>query len=330
VRPTPLRRLGTSAAALFLIGATLLSSAVVVSAADNRVLFIGSPGGANRELSFTPVTAGGLTKTDILVRNDGKQTLTKGHLYIGLAPATELPSGVTVAAVLGPNAGSCDRTDTSVDCDFGNISSKASLRSRSVTVVFAVASAGTPVITAAVKVAESVQDVGSNTNFAVATGAPQVGPASCDSLATFILPNEAQSLLPSDGGPCAADEQRSQLGVPAAPAGNLVALDDSQTGGCPSGYTCFGKAVDASVNGGATVSPYLTWKITYSATLMEGINPRQVGFAHDAVIIPAGKKGQCSAQQTTDCIVGWTVDPASGATTFEIRTKSNGVMKGLG
>jgi hypothetical protein len=95
------------------------------------------------------------------------------------------------------------------------------------------------------------------------------------------------------------------------------------------GYSCFGHIVSATANSGLTVSPYLTWFITYSPTALGNINPKQVGFKHGSAdpILP-GKKGTCGTTFSGDCIVQFTVN-TDGSVTFEIRTKTNSTIRGV-
>jgi hypothetical protein len=313
-------RWGTSVA----IPVLLASQAFVgtASAADTRILFIGETGGTNRVLEFTPVSAGNITKSDIYVKNQGKQNLTKSHLYIGIAPASALPAGVTVDRVYGADSGVCTWTDTTVDCNFDSLTARGDTSDRSITVILAVATAGTYTLDAAVKVAESVADVGSNKNFAIATDTLVATETTCDSAAKFVLPDEAAEINP--GASC-DNTQRSGLKAPASAAGTALFIDDSLTGGCSGKLKCFGFGVQAIVNGGADVDPYLTWEISYSADLMKGIGPDKVGFVHGATTIRPGTL--CSSTVLTNCIVGWTLD--SFGTTFTVRTPGNGVMKGF-
>jgi hypothetical protein len=333
MRATSMRRLLGGAASLLLIGATLLTTAGVVTAGETRILDIRSPGQVTPVLSFTGVSAGNVTKTDIVVSNNGKQTLTSAHLLIGLAPASTLASDVTIAATFGA-AGSmtCTKTSTTLDCDLGSLTAKGPGKTRSISVAFTIGNSGSHTIDAAVKVAEAVQDVGSNANFSKAAGTFSADAASCDKAGTFLPPGVTGSVLPV-AADCSADDQRSALAFTENVGGALVTVDDSQTPtSCPTGYKCFGKEVSATVNGGATVSPYLIWLITYSADTAASLNLKQVAFQHGDYIIGAGKKGACDpdfTKFTNDCNAGFTVN-SDGSVTFELHTGSNSVMKGLG
>jgi hypothetical protein len=302
----------------------LQAFAGTAGAADTRVLFIGEDGGTNRVLEYTPVSAGGLTKSDIYVKNLGKQNLTKAHLLIGIAPASALPADVTVDSVFGPDSGVCTVTSTTVDCNFDTLTARGDAVDRLVSVVLSVATAGTYSLDAAIKVAESVPDVGSNRNYAIAVDSVVAGESTCDSSATFFKPGVTADLGP--GAACADDPQRSALHADASANGNALSIDDSSdTGGCLPKLKCFGFRVDAIVNDGAAVDPYLVWQVSYSAAVMKGVNAAKVGFVHDGFVIRAG--AVCSATLVTNCIEGVSED--AYGTTYLVRTPGNGSMKGF-
>src|SRR4029079_13162815 len=94
----------------------------------------------------------------------------------------------------------------------------------------------------------------------------------------------------------------------------VVSLNDANPASGCGAFTCFGFTVEASVNNGATVSPYLTWFITYSADTIGTINPKLVGFLHGSTLIAAGKKGACGATFSKDCIAGITTNADSYVT----------------
>jgi hypothetical protein len=325
------RRLAT--VLMVAVVATAMSTGVV-TAGQTRILDIRSPGQANAgDLSFSQVSAGGATLTTIQITNTGKQTLTKGHLLIGLPPATALAADVTIAevAVLQGSA-TCTWSSggSTVDCDLGSLTAKGPGKSRLISVAFNIGNQGNHTIDAAVKVAETVQDVGSNRNYELASGSIAAGAASCDSLATYLVSNRQDVTLLPTAADCSSDSQRSSLLLKKEEGSALVTIDDSAALACPAdlGVTCFGNTVQANVNNGADIEPYLTWFVTYSAELMQSINPKQVGFVHDGVLIPAGKKGACGdGAFTSDCIVGYTPND-DGSVTFEIRTETNTTMRG--
>ncbi len=326
MRATSRRRLFGGAAALLLVGTTLLTMTGSALAADTRMLYVGPDPNfvANVGLlSFTPVSSGGSSLSTVYVKNTDNQNLS--HVVLTFARSQ---GGISIQGVVfGADAGSCSATTDLITCDFGNLKARAS---RTFSLILDALNAGTFRIHGTVVFNESTNPNGGNTQINAVDGNLGVLATTCDMLATFLPPGIGRTLAPDNGG-CATDAQRSSLIVPGQANGALVTLDDSHDiVSCATGYSCFGRQVDASVNGGAPVSGLLTWKITYSAETLKNINPKQVGFQHgtSTPILP-GKKGTCSATVTTECIVGYSIDPVSGAVTFTLQTATNSVMKGL-
>jgi hypothetical protein len=315
-------RWGTSVA----ITVLLVSQGLVgtVAAADTRMIYVGSgPVGTNNGLlTLTPVSVGGTSVTNVIVKNIDNQTLS--HVVLTFqAPV----SGLTLSGSYGTNAGSCAPSGTDpLVCDFGNLAKNAT-RTLSVLYNGTSAVAGAEV-SATVTFNETKPNGGANTHREPMGGQVDVAAASCNAKATFLPPGIADTVLPTDGTACAGDTQRSALIIPAAATGNVASIDDSLAAtGCPTGYSCFGNAVSATVNGGAQVSPYLTWQIFYANSVLNGLNPGKVAFAHDATVIQAGKKGECANANSTNCVDHYT--PTADGVFFFIRTGSNGLIKGM-
>ena len=337
MRATSKRRLLGGAASLLMIGSTLLAAAGSAMAGETRNLDIRSPGSLTPEtLTFTNVSPGGVTKTDIAISNNGKQNLTKAHLYIGLSGSASLPTGVTIAEVFGQQgAGTCTWTTggTTLDCDFGSLTAKGPGKTRQVSVAFNVG-ATTPAtaIVATIKVAENVQDVGSNLNFRSASGTPAVGAASCHEYTTYVVRIHGPLALAPTSADCSGEAQLSALHIPENSGNGLATYDDRTAAVCAVGQlTCFGYEVNATVANGAEISPYLVWTITYSAELMGNTNPTKVAFQHGSGAPLTFKKNTCGADfANADCIVANPfVDPGTGAVTYTLWTTTNSVMKGL-
>ncbi|HEY3164899.1 MAG TPA: hypothetical protein VGJ71_11095 [Candidatus Limnocylindrales bacterium] len=328
MRATSMRKLIGTAAALMLVGATLLTtgSALAAKPTDGtRHLYVGPDSNYKLNpglLTFTPVSAGGQSASNVYVKNVDNQTLT--HVVITFA---RTQGGATISQVYGTASSYClPLGDTTVTCDFGNLLAGTT---RDFTLLIDASIAGTFTFSGTVIFNESTNPNGGNPQISTVSGTLAVGETSCDSFATFLPPGIAKTLTP-DTGDCASDPQRSGLGVPANANGNVIFINDANDPtSCPAGYSCFGKEVVAGVNGGDTILPYLTWYITYSADTIGNRNPKLVAFAHDSYIILAGKKGACGAVFTKDCIAGYTVN-ADGSVTFEIHTATNTSMRGLG
>jgi hypothetical protein len=325
MRATSLRRLVGGAVSLLLVGTMLLTVTGTALGADTRQLYVGPDPNFTAglgTLTFTGVSAGGSSLSTVYVKNVDNQSLT--HVVLTFA---RIQGSVSIeSTVLGANASSCSATDTLITCDFGTLKARAS---RTFSLILDASSNGVAAIHGTVVFNESTNPNGGNTQINAVDGNLSVAAGTCDTLATFIPPGIAKTLDPTTDTGCTTDSQHSSLVVPANPNGSLVTLDDTTDAtSCAAGYSCFGKAVAASVNNGATVSPFLTWKITYSAALLGTINPGKVSFQHDATVIPWGKKGECGATFTKDCLFSITPNP-DGSFTFELHTKTNSVMKGL-
>jgi hypothetical protein len=333
MRATSRRRLFGGAAALLLVGTTLLASTVVAAGGQTRILEIHSPGAAQGSLTFSEVGPNGVTVTDVFVANNGKQNLTKGHLLIGGTAGVALPSGVSIADVFGlQGAGTCSFTAATLDCDFGSLTSKGPGKTRSVSIAFNVGATTSAAIVATIKVAETVQDVGSNRNYEEASGIAAVDGASCHDYATYVLRIHGPlSLGPTDAD-CSGEDQLTSLHLQPNSGNGFAKYDDSTPAVCTVGQlTCFGFEVDATVQNGETISPYLIWTITYSAELMGNTNPAKVAFQHGTAAPLTFKKNTCPAEFAgDDCIVApYSVDPDTGAVKYTLWTSKNSVMKGL-
>jgi len=328
------RRVVGGAAGLLLIGATLLGTAGAVSAGQTRILQIQSPTAtADGLLTFSQVGPGGVTLTDVFVSNNGKQTLTKAHLLIGVPGGADLPSGITIADVFGlQGAGTCAHSATTLECDFGSLTSNGAGKTRQVTIAFNVGSTtSASAIVITIKVAETVQDVGSNRNYSQASGTPTVDAASCHTYTTYVLKVHGPLALGPTKADCSGESQLSALHVPENSGNGFANYNDSTAASCTVGQlTCFGFEVNATVANGATISPYLIWEITYSAALMGNTNPTKVAFQHGTGAPLTFKKNLCGTDFTgSDCIVGYSVDPDTGAVTYTLWTAKNSTMRGL-
>jgi hypothetical protein len=323
---TSKRRLVGGAAGLLLIGATLLSTGGVALAAPSdgttRHLYVGSDSNFVSNpgiLSLTPVSAGQSTVTNVFVKNVDNQTLNHVVLTFNVAQ-----TNLSIADKFGPNSGSCNPVAGVMTCDFGSLKARAERR---FSLVLTATGAGAGSLHGTFVFNESNNPNGGNTQINDLNGAVTVGAASCDSLATFLPPGIAKTLVPDDGTACSGDGQRSGLKVPPNANGTTVEIDDDTLAvGCGT-FECFGNAVSAVVNSGAPVSPYLTWQIFYSNSVLGNINPKQVGFLHDGTLIQAGNKGLCKNASSVNCQEPYVV--SSAGVTFLVRTPSNGAIKGI-
>ena len=318
-------RLAGGAAGLLLIGATLLSTTGVALAATTRFLYVGSdPGFAadNGILGFTPVTAGGSSVTNVFVKNIDNQTLTHVVLTFGRSQGALSLSDV----VFGANGSSCSASATTITCDLGNLKAK---QSRSFSLIVDAGAGGTAGFAGKVVFNESNNPNGGNQQINDITGSIDVGAATCNSLATFLPPGIAKTLLPDDGSACSSDLQRSSLTVPARPNGNNVVQlgDGTLATACTAGFSSSSARLgDRQWRRGRLALPDVD-DLLRQLRVIGSINPDKVAFDHDGVVIPAGKKGICKTSSSTNCIESVTTS-ATGVT-FVVRTPSNGLIKGM-
>ena len=326
MRATSMRRLVGGAASLMLIGTLVLTTAGSAIAAPQpkttRLLYVGPDPSFSATpglLTFSPVSVGEQTVSTVYVKNVDNQTLT--HVVITFAVQQ---GGLTITQVIGANAGSCPSDGTTVTCDFGNLAARAT---RTFSLVLQATAAGSQSLHGKIVFNESNNPQGGNEQISADDGSVDVAGASCDSAATFVLPNTPRTLLP-DTGNCAGDGQRSALVVPGSANGNVISVDDAVTAtACSSGFSCFGNQVRGNVNDGASVSPYLKWTIFYSNAVLGNISPNKVAFVHDATIILPGNKGLCKNATSVNCQEPYFV--GSDGVTFYVRTPTNGLIKGM-
>jgi hypothetical protein len=329
---TRTRRHRASLLATILSGAMLLAGAIPAFAGDTRNVFVGSPGtgGGDGVLTFTEVSTGGATKTDVRIANDSNATMNKTTLSIGIAPADFLPAGVTIKAIFGP-----DRTATncpiaadklSATCSFGNL---AAGKEKNISVLFGISTPGDKAISMTVKVKETVNDNGANKDTFVAAGTAAVNGASCDAAATYTQPNTAETVTTEAAG---CFPQSTTLKIPSnLTNGAEVQIGESTDAACDTGYTCFGAASNANVNDGAPVK--LEWTVTWSTSILpNNFNLKKFTALHfeddgDIIKIANTNQGKCGNNlNATNCLVSVTI---SGDTLVAIfRTPTNGKIKG--
>ena len=248
--------------ATLLAGMLILAGAIPTFAGDTRSVFVGSPGtgGGDGVLTFTPVSVGGATKTDVRVANDSNATMNKTTLSIGVAPAPNLPEGVTILAIFGP-----DRTATncpiaadqkSATCSFGNV---APGKEKNVSVLFRIGTAGDKAISMTVKVKETVNDNGANKDTFTALGTAAVDAASCDAVSTYTRPNVAETVTTEASG---CFPQSTTINIPGLTNGTEVRIAEVSDDSCVAGLDCFGAASTANINGGDPVK--LVWTVAWS------------------------------------------------------------------
>jgi hypothetical protein len=319
--------------ATLMAGVLLLATAVPALAGDTRSVFVGSPNadgspGVDGSLTFTKVSTGGATKTNLLISNDSNATMNKTTLSIGTFPAPTLPEGVTIKAIFGADATATNcpiaADARSAICSFNNL---ASGKQKNVSILFGIATAGDKAIELAVKVKETVNDNGANKDTFVAKATAAVDGASCDSVATYTAPNTADSVSTEAEG-CVP--QSTKLDIPGLTNGAEVQVGEEADSSCATGLTCFGIASTATVNNGGAVK--LVWTITWSsATLPNNFNLKKLVIIHtngaQVDKIANTNQNQCGNSATkTNCIVSAGFVGTNLVVSF--RTPNNGKIKG--
>ena len=244
-------------------------------AADSRILYVGSgplPAG-HGVLTPSTVTQGGTTKIDISVLNGDNQNIAHTVLFFPKV-GTNLPAGLTVSYVFGPDASFCSPTGavtgaTSLQCDFGNLAAGGS---RTISILVDVASgfSGTGALFTA-NVETNNENGSNNQVFEASSGAFAVDPATSNDLGTFAKPGHT---IPQTFGTTGAAGLANKLTTAVTfktnnATGNLVQIAEASGVAveyvCPSGLVCQPDATTVDIDDGTgdfSTSPYLTWKLT--------------------------------------------------------------------
>jgi hypothetical protein len=340
-RPQTWRRVVAAASAAVLVMS--IAGVAVVTGANTRLAYVGSPPAPVTApdptsvglLTFTPVTAGGQTKVDYLVHSYDNQSLT--HAFLDL-PSTTVPqpSGLTVDAVYGTDAGACTwvKGGPNVSCDFVKLTPKKA--DRSISVVWAVSptfdASQTPVFTASLQVNEQTNPNGTNVQvYQANSGAATVTPGDANLVDTFLAPGEGGPIFTAGLGTAGAGNLQTMINVPAIASGGKVHVADESNAAvpfaCPSGYVCQDDYATALVNDG-TVSPFLEWTLT--ATVPSTYKLQQAFVAHYKndgsldVLLLNKQKDACTTPTKVPCA---TFSQAGDVVTIYVRTKSNGGMR---
>jgi hypothetical protein len=320
-----------AAAASALVVATAMSTGGA-TAADTRLIYVGSGpvdtpeniAATNHDLDYTPVTAGGATATNVIVKSIDNQTLT--HVVVTFA---NLPAGFSIADISGADAGFCAGwTATGATCSFGNL---AKNQSRTFTVVFNAATAGSSAPVAGISFNESGNPNGGNTHQETAEDLGfTVGAASCEVVSTYVRGNGANGaksvetcgLADANNG----NHQSSKVSFPSS----LTTITLSETAGVCPFDSCVGDLVTADIVGDST-SDVITWTIVIDLAAINKtdvqLNKLIVSHYNDAgVETPAGgiantKKNACKPGGV-NCIESATI--VDNVLTVIYRSSGNG------
>jgi hypothetical protein len=281
----------------------------------------------NGQLTFSDVTAGGLTSTNVYIRNIDNQTLT--HLVLTIP---KVQGTFTVQDdVFGRDGAACTTpvTDaTVIRCDYGNL--KAGATKAFSLLIAASAEQNTTndnVAVFLVKIVfnESNNPNGSNTQIQQADGKPVVGAFDCGNTQTFLRAGKSSTVFTC---PVGAGKSHSTKIETSAANDTPVTVSDIDTDLCISTLTCFGQGskADLNVDGSETVRWTVEW------TVASNFNTNKLTILHfpDGSTTPdlilTQKKNTCKTDTSTGCIES--VSLVGTTLTVIFRTKGNGVGRG--
>lgn len=262
------------------------------------------------QLSFTPVTAGSSTATDIVIKNLAPSTLTQVHVSGGsqaptsinpgsvmVTPASidpapcsptgaclpSLPGGLyyqAVYVVANPSRipVSCSLTGTGpstglrdgLNCSIGNLAAQQGLTLR--VVIAATAAATTPLEPwFALQLKEGSSSTGSNSDVFVSYGRLSVAAPTCANTSNFFL----------DGTPISLSNiaiqcsQTTKVETTNGFAnGTLATVGSIASTQCVGNLSCFGQLSTSSISAGASIAGGVTWTIVWSAALVPSGGPK--------------------------------------------------------
>jgi hypothetical protein len=354
------RRKATAIAVAAMLAVSIIGSGSAI-AADTRILWVGSPPppsadppptpGTIGALKFTPVSAGGTTKIDYLVKSYDNQTIS--HVILSIpSVSAPTPNGLlTINTVYGPNEDACgdwQKGDTILTCDFGNF---GALDERSITVVWDVAqsfdTSTTDAFTASVRTNEQLNPNGSNGQIYEATsGTTLVSPFSANALSTFSTPGQLKRWGTSEVGGQAGNLSTSIL-FRATDTGNVLNITEAGDGSdlalaypCPEGLICQPDLVQVTIDSGDLTfgAPYVEWTLTALVPKTYTLSKAFVAHYKTGETIPdwilyntkpysCGSNPAATVASKGHCAISFTLgkpDKVTGLSRLEIKFLSDG------
>ena len=326
--------------------ATALLSAPTMGA-NQRDIYFGSPptatedfgGGYNEDgslifgelINHDPVTVGRKAATELLVRNDGGQsvnhvriaggTAADDILYNPLFPAPDLngdevadpslPASAATIIILEGTA-TCDPSSgASFECDLGTLAPGGFVKF--LLVVTAPNATGLYPYWVTGSWAEGWSSTGTNADYQFAVGTLDVKTGCGFGSSSWFLGGEQINLdegdtsvtgCPVSGSPATGQESSVRSGGNLG-AGNggfaTMAIENGFNATCPDGYRCLGHTITATFLGGDTAPGGVRWTARWygTKTIAAVVHFNSV----DTDIIPLSKKFKCGATPTltTDC-----------------------------
>ncbi len=332
------------------------SKSILIGSSDGSggVQDPGPNGDGHATLSFTPVTAGGLTFFDVVVMNDGGQNINDVSLSVGydsdtrdesarpvtvdLTPtfpvAFPADSGLTVLT-FAPMGDTCTLGAADVgpiSCNVGTLRKGQSFKLQ---VVLSAATPGAIPVKAVTKVSENTNDNGGNQDTFAAEGALTVVNGGCDLVSTYLLPYNANPVDTcqeiSGSNPQSTKVEFVNGATPTAITVGESAED------CPiAGATCIGDASTADI--AIPFTGAVKWTIQVDVTgLNLNLNKLMVYHFKDGATTPdlvldTKHKSLCKSDTDTGCLYGEpTITTVGGydILTVVVVTKGNGKIRFL-
>ena len=301
-------------AGIIVSGALLAIALVGASAggalAGARTLFFGSV--VNGEVYLSPVEIGQTTAFRLVLRNDSTQTLNQASVKLGDSAPGSL-TGATIVDVVGPDAGMCARTSTSLTCDYGQLRRD---QARTITVVLLPTGTGA----VSVRPIAEINETQGTTNLDTVTAVGSTVP--------FAPGDDIGRVIPAGtrfAGETALGVNGFKVGVAiarnAGPGETLAILEDD-VDFCALGKSCFGGATRLAINFGEALQPHAAVTLTWTDKAV-----KYAGILHQldngsVVDIPNTRSNICKSATATNCI------ETSKAGLLVFRVPENGLIKG--
>ncbi|MFL5642532.1 MAG: hypothetical protein ACJ771_09335, partial [Chloroflexota bacterium] len=290
------------------------------------------------QLSFTPVTAGNSTATDIVIKNLAPSTLTQVHVSGGSqAPRSINPGSVMTTpgeidpALCNSSTGAClpslppglyyqavyvvaNPSAIAVSCPLTpaagldglydglncSIGNLASQQGLTLRVVIKTTTASTTPLEPwfALQLKEGSSSTGSNSDVFLSYGLLNVAPATCDNVSNFFLDGAFISL----SNMALQCSQTTQVDTTSGfTNGTLVTVGSKDSTVCLANVSCFGQLSTSSILAGASITGGVKWTIVWSASLVRNGGPKGAIHFLDAYPTDPNAYERISFKTTDKC-----------------------------
>ncbi|MFL5721415.1 MAG: hypothetical protein ACJ778_13170 [Chloroflexota bacterium] len=292
------------------------------------------------QLSFTPVTAGNSTATDIVIKNLAPSTLTQVHVSGGSqAPKSINPGSVMTTpgeidpALCNSSTGAClpslppglyyqavyvvaNPSAIAVSCPLTpaagldglydglncSIGNLASQQGLTLRVVIKTTTATTLAVEPwfALQLKEGSSATGSNSDVFLSYGRLSVAPASCDNVSNFFLTDIPISLSNIDQ-PTPCTQTTKVETTTGFTYGTLATVGSVTSTLCLPNVSCFGQLSTSSILAGASITGGVKWTIVWSASLVRNGGPKGAIHFLDAYPTDPNAYERISFKTTDKC-----------------------------